>query len=289
MRQLKIVKSITDRKDATLDIYIKEITKENLLTTEQEIILAERIKTGDQIALNKLVTSNLRFVISVAKQYQNQGIDLLDLISEGNFGLIQAAKSFDETRGFRFVSYAVYFIRQSIMNAFSDHSRIVRLPINQLGTLAKVKKASVELEQILERNPLPDEIAAYTNIPLFDVELILSVSNKYNSLDEPINGDNDEENIVTLGSTLDNDNDNDTDENLSKESLFIELRLAVNTLTPKEKLVIEMFYGIDIPIHSLREISDKINLTKERVRQIKEKSVRKLRNDSRSKNLREFL
>lgn len=289
MRQLKIVKSITDRKDATLDIYIKEITKENLLTTEQEIILAERIKTGDQIALNKLVTSNLRFVISVAKQYQNQGIDLLDLISEGNFGLIQAAKSFDETRGFRFVSYAVYFIRQSIMNAFSDHSRIVRLPINQLGTLAKVKKASVELEQILERNPLPDEIAAYTNIPLFDVELILSVSNKYNSLDEPINGDNDEENIVTLGSTLDNDNDNDTDENLSKESLFIELRLAVNTLTPKEKLVIEMFYGIDTPIHSLREISDKINLTKERVRQIKEKSVRKLRNDSRSKNLREFL
>lgn len=286
MRQLKITKSITNRESASLDKYLQEIGKEELITAEEEVQLAKRIKEGDEEALEKLTRANLRFVVSVAKQYQNQGLSLPDLINEGNLGLIKAARRFDETRGFKFISYAVWWIRQSILQALAEQSRIVRLPLNQVGSLNKINKAYSKLEQEHEREPSTEELAEATDIPIEKVADTLRVSGKHISIDAPLIAGEES----TLVEVIPNNDSPTADAVLMKESLEKEVDRALSTLTERERDVIKLFYGIGVahPL-TLEEIGDKFNLTRERVRQIKEKAIRRLRHSSRSKLLLPYL
>ena len=286
MRQLKISKSITNRETASLDKYLQDIGKEEMINAEEEVQLAQRIKAGDQAALEKLVRANLRFVVSVAKQYQNQGLSLPDLINEGNLGLIKAAQRFDETRGFKFISYAVWWIRQSILQALAEQSRIVRLPLNQVGSLNKIKKESSRLEQKFERPPSPQEIAEALEIPEHKIDAALKISTRYVSMDAPISEDDDTKFIDVFV----NDDSSNTDEGLMRESLAKEIERSLATLTEKERDVINLYYGIGMPHGlTLEEIGSKFDLTRERVRQIKEKAIRRLKHTSRSKLLKAYL
>ncbi|MDP4291258.1 MAG: RNA polymerase sigma factor RpoD/SigA [Bacteroidota bacterium] len=286
MRQLKISKSITNRETASLDKYLQDIGKEEMINAEEEVQLAQRIKAGDQVALEKLVRANLRFVVSVAKQYQNQGLSLPDLINEGNLGLIKAAQRFDETRGFKFISYAVWWIRQSILQALAEQSRIVRLPLNQVGSLNKIKKESSRLEQKFERPPSPQEIAEALEIPEHKIDAALKISTRYVSMDAPISEDDDTKFIDVFV----NDDTSNTDDGLMRESLAKEIERSLATLTEKERDVINLYYGIGMPHGlTLEEIGSKFDLTRERVRQIKEKAIRRLKHTSRSKLLKAYL
>ena len=285
MRQLKISKQITDR-GSGLDRYLSDIAKEELLTAEEEVELAQRIKAGDQVALDKLVRANLRFVVSVAKQYQNQGLALPDLINEGNIGLIKAAKRFDETRGFKFISYAVWWIRQSILQAIAENSRIVRLPSNQLGVLNKIKKEISRLEQQLERPPSEAEISEHLDMPIDKIKSILENSGRHISIDAPLASDEDTNYIDVMP----NEDTPDTDEGLLHESLSTEIERSLSTLGDTERGVLKMVYGIGYPHPlSLDEIAIKFNLTRERVRQIKEKALKRLRQSTKSNNLKPYL
>ncbi|NCA75093.1 MAG: RNA polymerase sigma factor RpoD/SigA [Alphaproteobacteria bacterium] len=286
MRQLKISKSITNRETASLDKYLADIGKEELISADEEVQLAQRIRQGDQLALEKLCKANLRFVVSVAKQYQNQGLGLPDLINEGNVGLIKAARRFDETRGFKFISYAVWWIRQSILQALAEQSRIVRLPLNQVGSLSKMSKASIKLEQRFERSPSIDELAAELELPQQKVADTLRMSSRIISMDAPIDHD-DETKLVDV---FVNEDTPETDENLIRESLSHEVQRSLSTLTDKEREIINMFYGIGYPhSYTLEEIGSMFDLTRERVRQIKEKAIRRLKHSSRSKLLKSYL
>jgi RNA polymerase primary sigma factor len=286
MRQLKISKSITNRETASLDKYLQDIGREELITAEEEVELARRIKSGDDKALDKLVKANLRFVVSVAKQYQNQGLSLPDLINEGNLGLIKAAQRFDETRGFKFISYAVWWIRQSILQALAEQSRLVRLPLNQVGSLNKIKKATSRLEQEFERPPSVEEIANKLDIPEHKLDKALRITTRYVSMDAPIAEDEDTKFLDVFVS----DDTPRTDTNLMRESLNKEIQRSLSTLTEKERDVINLYYGIGMN-HGLTldEIGAKFNLTRERVRQIKEKAIRRLKHTSRSKLLKAYL
>ncbi len=287
MRQLKITKSITNRESQSLEKYLQEIGKVDLLTPEEEVDLAKRIKQGDQIALEKLTKANLRFVVSVAKQYQNQGLSLSDLINEGNLGLIKAAQRFDETRGFKFISYAVWWIRQSILQALAEQSRIVRLPLNKVGSLNKINKAFSELEQEYEREPSSDELAELLEIPTEEVETTLGVAARHVSMDAPfVEGEDN-----SLLDVLENAGTPGTDTDLAySESLRREINRSLNTLTERQCDVIKLYFGIGVehPM-SLEDIGDKFGLTRERVRQIKDKAINKLRSKSRSKLLKHYL
>lgn len=286
MRQLKITHSITNRDIKSLDKYLQDICSEELLTPEQEVQLAQRIKQGDQAALERLTKANLRFVVSVAKQYQNQGLSLPDLINEGNVGLIKAAKRFDETRGFKFISYAVWWIRQSILQAIAENSRIVRLPSNQLGALNKLKKEIAKLEQQLERPPSEEELAEILDIPEDKIKAIMGISGRHVSIDAPLASDED----VNFVDVLPNEDTPPTDDKLMQESLSQEIERSLSTLTPYEREVIKMYYGIGLPHPlSLDEIAMKFNLTRERVRQIKEKGIKRLKTSSKSKHLKAYL
>ena len=286
MRQLKITKSITNRESASLDKYLQEIGREDLITVEEEVELAQRIRKGDRVALEKLTRADLRFVVSVAKQYQNQGLSLPDLINEGNLGLIKAAEKFDETRGFKFISYAVWWIRQSILQALAEQSRIVRLPLNQVGSLNKISKALSKFEQENERRPSPDELLAEElDIPVDKISDTLKVSGRHISVDAPfVEGEDN-----TLLDVIVNDDSPMADKSLVNESLSREIDRALSTLSEREKQIVEMFFGINHQEMTLEEIGDKFNLTRERVRQIKEKAIRRLRNNSKSKLLKSYL
>ncbi|MDR3706559.1 MAG: RNA polymerase sigma factor RpoD/SigA [Paludibacteraceae bacterium] len=285
MRQLKITKSITNRESASLDKYLQEIGREDLITVEEEVELAQRIKKGDRIALEKLTRANLRFVVSVAKQYQNQGLSLPDLINEGNLGLIKAAEKFDETRGFKFISYAVWWIRQSILQALAEQSRIVRLPLNQVGSLNKINKAFSKFEQEHERKPSPEELADELEIPVDKISDTLKVSGRHISVDAPfVEGEDN-----SLLDVLVNDDSPNADRVLINESLSREIDRSLSTLTERESEIIKMFFGIGYQEMTLEEIGDKFGLTRERVRQIKEKAIRRLRANSRSKLLKSYL
>jgi RNA polymerase primary sigma factor len=286
MRQLKISKQITNRESQSLDKYLQEIGKVDLLTPDEEVELAKRIKEGDQLALEKLTKANLRFVVSVAKQYQNQGLSLGDLINEGNLGLIKAAQRFDETRGFKFISYAVWWIRQSILQALAEQSRIVRLPLNRVGSLNKISKTFSELEQKFEREPSPDELAEVLDVTTSEVVDTMKISGRHVSMDAPfVQG---EEN--SLLDVLENDSEEKPDSELMNDSLRREVQRALSTLTQRESDVITLYFGLNGE-HSmtLEEIGEKFNLTRERVRQIKEKAIRRLRHTSRSKALKPYL
>ncbi|MFV0267995.1 MAG: RNA polymerase sigma factor RpoD/SigA [Draconibacterium sp.] len=285
MRQLKITKSITNRESASLDKYLQEIGKEELITVEEEVELAQRIKKGDQAALEKLTRANLRFVVSVAKQYQNQGLSLPDLINEGNLGLIKAAEKFDETRGFKFISYAVWWIRQSILQALAEQSRIVRLPLNQVGSLNKINKAYSKFEQEHERKPSPEELADSLELPAEKVADTLRVSGRHVSVDAPFV---DGEDNSLLDVLVNNDSPN-ADRSLIMESLSKEIHRALATLTERESDIIRLFFGIGCQEMTLEEIGERFGLTRERVRQIKEKAIRRLRHTSRSKLLKTYL
>jgi RNA polymerase primary sigma factor len=286
MRQLKITHSITNRDIKSLDKYLQDICSEELLTPEQEVQLAQRIKQGDQAALERLTKANLRFVVSVAKQYQNQGLSLPDLINEGNVGLIKAAKRFDETRGFKFISYAVWWIRQSILQAIAENSRIVRLPSNQLGALNKLKKEISKLEQQLERPPSEEELAELLDIPEDKIKAIMGISGRHVSIDAPLASDED----VNFVDVLPNEDTPPTDDKLMQESLSQEIERSLSTLTEYEREVIKMYFGIGLPHPlSLDEIAMKFNLTRERVRQIKEKGIKRLKTSSKSKHLKAYL
>jgi RNA polymerase primary sigma factor len=285
MRQLKITKSITNRESASLDKYLQEIGREDLTTVEEEVELAQAIKKGDREALDKLTRANLRFVVSVAKQYQNQGLSLPDLINEGNLGLIKAAEKFDETRGFKFISYAVWWIRQSILQALAEQSRIVRLPLNQVGSLNKINKAFQKFEQENERRPSAEELAEELDVPVEKVSDSLKVSGRHVSMDAPfVEGEDN-----SLLDVLVNDEAPAADETLMRESLQKEIERALSTLTERESDIIKMFFGIGCQEMTLEEIGDKFQLTRERVRQIKEKAIRRLRQDSRCKLLKSYL
>ncbi len=286
MRQLKITKSITNRESASLDKYLQEIGREELITADEEVVLAKKIRDGDQGALEKLTKSNLRFVVSVAKQYQNQGLSLPDLINEGNLGLIKAAKRFDETRGFKFISYAVWWIRQSILQALAEQSRIVRLPLNQVGSLNKINKAFSKLEQQFEREPSAEELSDILELPQDKVADTMRVSGRHVSMDAPfVNG---EEN--SLLDVLVNHDSPRADNTLMTESLQREIERSLSTLTERERDVVKLFFGIGINHGlTLEEIGAKFDLTRERVRQIKEKAIRRLRHNSRSKLLKTYL
>jgi RNA polymerase primary sigma factor len=286
MRQLKITKSITNRESASLDKYLQEIGREELITAEEEVALAKRIREGDQVALEKLTRSNLRFVVSVAKQYQNQGLSLPDLINEGNLGLIKAAKRFDETRGFKFISYAVWWIRQSILQALAEQSRIVRLPLNQVGSLNKINKAYSKLEQEFEREPSAEELSAVLDLPEDKVADTMRVSGRHVSMDAPFaNGEDN-----SLLDVLVNHDSPRADNQLMSESLQKEIERSLSTLTERERDVIKLFFGIGCNHGlTLEEIGAKFDLTRERVRQIKEKAIRRLRHNSRSKLLKAYL
>ena len=286
MRQLKITHSITNRDIKSLDKYLQDICSEELLTPEQEVQLAQRIKQGDQAALERLTKANLRFVVSVAKQYQNQGLSLPDLINEGNVGLIKAAKRFDETRGFKFISYAVWWIRQSILQAIAENSRIVRLPSNQLGALNKLKKEIAKLEQQLERPPSDEELSELLDIPEDKIKAIMGISGRHVSIDAPLASDED----VNFVDVLPNEDTPPTDSKLMQESLSQEIERSLSTLTEYEREVIKMYFGIGLPHPlSLDEIAMKFNLTRERVRQIKEKGIKRLKSSSKSKHLKAYL
>ncbi|MDR1679872.1 MAG: RNA polymerase sigma factor RpoD/SigA [Prevotellaceae bacterium] len=285
MRQLKITKSITNRESASLDKYLQEIGREDLITVEEEVELAQRIKKGDRLALEKLTRANLRFVVSVAKQYQNQGLSLPDLINEGNLGLIKAAEKFDETRGFKFISYAVWWIRQSILQALAEQSRIVRLPLNQVGSLNKINKAFSKFEQENERRPSPEELADELEIPVEKIADTLKVSGRHISVDAPfVEGEDN-----SLLDVLVNDDSPNADRVLINESLAREIDRSLSTLTERESDIIKMFFGIGSQEMTLEEIGDRFGLTRERVRQIKEKAIRRLRANSRSKLLKSYL
>jgi RNA polymerase primary sigma factor len=286
MRQLKITKSITNRETASLDKYLQDIGKEELITADEEVQLAQKVKQGDQLALEKLVKANLRFVVSVAKQYQNQGLSLPDLINEGNLGLIKAAKRFDETRGFKFISYAVWWIRQSILQALAEQSRIIRLPLNQVGSLNKIKKATSKLEQEFERTPSAEEIAEKLEMPDYKIDAAKKITTRYISMDAPLTQDDETKFLDVFVS----DESSHTDDTLMRESLAREIQRSLATLTKKERDVINLYYGIGMPHGlTLEEIGAKFDLTRERVRQIKEKAIRRLKHTSRSKLLKAYL
>ena len=285
MRQLKITKSITNRESASLDKYLQEIGKEELISVEEEVELAQRIKKGDKEALEKLTKANLRFVVSVAKQYQNQGLSLPDLINEGNLGLIKAAEKFDETRGFKFISYAVWWIRQSILQALAEQSRIVRLPLNQVGSLNKINKAFARFEQEHERTPSAEELANELELPKEKVTDTLRVAGRHISVDAPF-ADGEDNSLLDVLVNTDSPN---ADRGLINESLATEVERALEILTDRERDIIRYFFGIGCSEMTLEEIGEKFDLTRERVRQIKEKAIRKLRTSSRSKLLKSYL
>jgi len=286
MRQLKISKSITNRETASLDKYLQDIGKEELITPEEEVSLAQKIKTGDQEALEKLCRANLRFVVSVAKQYQNQGLSLPDLINEGNLGLIKAAKRFDETRGFKFISYAVWWIRQSILQSLAEQARIIRLPLNQVGSLSKLNKTSSKLEQKFERPPSADELAIAMDLPEKKIRETMKMSTRTISVDAPLDQDED----LRFLDVFVSEDVPGTDEPLIRESLAREIQRSLATLAEKEREIINLFYGIGVPHnYTLEEIGDMFDLTRERVRQIKEKAIRRLKHSSRSKLLKAYL
>ncbi len=287
MRQLKITKSITNRESQSLEKYLQEIGKVELISPEEEVKLAIRIKQGDQKALDKLTKANLRFVVSVAKQYQNQGLTLPDLINEGNLGLIKAAQRFDETRGFKFISYAVWWIRQSILQALAEQSRIVRLPLNKVGLTNRIQKAYSQLEQQFEREPSPEELAEILELDIEEVSSTLGIGGRHVSVDTPLSEGEDN----TLIDVMENPNAERAETNIEhKESLKQEIDRSLKTLTERQKEVICFFFGIgvDHPM-SLEDIGERFNLTRERVRQIKDKAITKLRSNSRSKMLRSYL
>jgi RNA polymerase primary sigma factor len=285
---LKITKQFTNRESQSLDRYLQEIGKVDLITSEEEIELALKIKKGDQTALDKLTKANLRFVVSVAKQYQNKGLSLNDLINEGNLGLIKAAKKFDETRGFKFISYAVWWIRQSIMQAIADQSRMVRLPLNRVGALTKIGKAASALEQELERKPTPEEIAQELEMSVEDVAYALKHAGRHVSMDAPISqGDDSKSSLLDL---LSNNEQPQPDKTLLEDSLKRDIESALSTLSEREAQVIKLYFGLDNEhAATLEEIGEMLNLTRERVRQIKEKALLRLRHASRSKNLKVYL
>ncbi|MDR2586070.1 MAG: RNA polymerase sigma factor RpoD/SigA [Prevotellaceae bacterium] len=285
MRQLKITKSITNRESASLDKYLQEIGREELITVEEEVELAQRIRKGEQEALEKLTKANLRFVVSVAKQYQNQGLSLPDLINEGNLGLIKAAEKFDETRGFKFISYAVWWIRQSILQALAEQSRIVRLPLNQVGSLNKINRALSKFEQEHERAPSPDELSEILDIPRDKIADTLRVSGRHVSVDAPF-VDGEDNNLLDV--LVNNDSPN-ADRGLVYESLNKEIERALSTLTERERDIVKYFFGIGTQEMTLEEIGEYFGLTRERVRQIKEKAIRRLRHSARSKLLKSYL
>ncbi len=287
MRQLKITKRVTNRETVSLDKYLQEIGRVDLISADEEVDLARRIRDGDQEALEKLTKANLRFVVSVSKQYQNQGLSLPDLINEGNLGLIKAAQRFDETRGFKFISYAVWWIRQSILQALAEQSRIVRLPLNKIGSINKIKKAFSELEQKYEREPSHIEIADSLDFTEKDVKDNLKISGRHVSIDAPVSNDDDSSNMSDL---MINDDSPNPDEFLLHESLQNEIERTLTTLTAREADVIRLYFGLTEkhPL-TLEEIGERFDLTRERVRQIKEKAIRRLRLNSRCKNLKSYL
>ena len=285
MRQLKITKSITNRESASLDKYLQEIGREELVTPDEEVELAQRIRKGDQEALEKLTRANLRFVVSVAKQYQNQGLSLPDLINEGNLGLIKAAEKFDETRGFKFISYAVWWIRQSILQALAEQSRIVRLPLNQVGSLNKINKALSKFEQENERQPSNEELSEMIDVPKDKISDTLRVGSRHVSVDAPFLEGEDN----SLLDVLPNDDSPSADRGLVNESLNTEIERALSTLTDREREIIKSFFGIGCQEMTLEEIGERFGLTRERVRQIKEKAIRRLKSPSRSKLLKSYL
>ncbi|MFM2038389.1 MAG: hypothetical protein RL432_1328 [Bacteroidota bacterium] len=287
MRQLKITKSITNRESQSLDKYLQDIGREELITAEEEVELARKIKAGDQKALEKLTRANLRFVVSVAKQYQNQGLTLPDLINEGNLGLIKAAQKFDETRGFKFISYAVWWIRQSILQALAEQARIVRLPLNQVGSLNKINKAFSRLEQEFERAPSAEELAEALEVPEEKIKESLNVAGRHVSVDAPLSANEDGGTLIDV---MVNTESERTDSGLMNESLQREIERSLSTLTHKEREIIRLFFGIGMNHGlTLEEIGSKFNLTRERVRQIKEKAIRRLRHTSRNKLLKTYL
>lgn len=287
MRQLKITQSITNRADKSLEKYLNEISKEEMITIDEETRLARRIREGDQAALDKLTRANLRFVVSVAKQYQNQGLPLIDLINEGNLGLIKAGKKFDETRGFKFISYAVWWIRQTILEALSEKSRIIRIPLNQVGSLSKINHTISKLEQDLERLPTHEEISVVLDIPEYKIASTVKSSLKHASIDAPLGGDSESSTMLEV---LLNPDSLSADSLLIKESLGIEIERSLDILDERSKDVIKMFYGIGEPSpRSLDEISQKLEISRERTRQIKEKGLKKLRVQARSKLLKQYL
>ncbi len=284
MRQLKITKSITNRESASLDKYLQEIGRKELISVDEEVELAQRIREGDQAALDKLVNANLRFVVSVAKQYQNQGLSLPDLIDEGNLGLIKAAQKFDETRGFKFISYAVWWIRQSILQALAEQARIVRLPLNQVGSLNKIGKELSKFEQEHERRPSAEELAERLDIPVDKISDTLKVSGRHVSVDAPfVDGEDN-----SLLDVLPNDDSPMADSTLTQESLSKEVNRALDQLNPRERDILKMFFGIGCQEMTLEEIGAKFDLTRERVRQIKEKAIRRLKGQK-SKLLKSYL
>ncbi len=286
MRQLKITKQVTNRETASLDKYLQEIGKVDLITAEQEVELAQRIKDGDQVALEVLTKANLRFVVSVAKQYQNQGLTLPDLINEGNLGLIKAAKRFDETRGFKFISYAVWWIRQSILQALAEQSRIVRLPLNKIGSINKINKTFAFLEQAHEREPSAEEIAKELDMTVNDVKESLKNSGRHVSMDAPLVEGEDS----NLYDVLNSGESPNPDRSLLHESLKTEIERALETLTPREADVVRLYFGLgEQHAMTLEEIGETFDLTRERVRQIKEKAIRRLKHTSRSKILKTYL
>lgn len=285
MRQLKISKSFTNRESASLDKYLQEIGHEELLSVEEEVELAQKIKKGDRRALERLTRANLRFVVSVAKQYQNQGLSLPDLINEGNVGLIKAAEKFDETRGFKFISYAVWWIRQSILQAIAEQSRIVRLPLNQVGSVNKINRELNKFEQEHERRPSVDEIADRIDLPEDKIEEAMKANNRHISMDAPfVDGEDN-----SLLDVLADNNMPMADKALVQESLRKEIDRAIELLNDREQKVVRAFFGIGSPEMTLEEIGDKYNLTRERVRQIKEKAIRRLRHNTKNKLLKTYL
>jgi len=286
MRQLKITKQVTNRETASLDKYLQEIGRVELITAEEEVRLAQLIKKGDAKALERLTKANLRFVVSVAKQYQNQGLTLGDLINEGNLGLIKAAQRFDETRGFKFISYAVWWIRQSILQALAEQSRIVRLPLNKIGSINKINKTFSKLEQEYEHEPSPEEIAEAMSMNIDDIKEALRTSGRHVSMDAPLQQGEDS----TLMDVLGDDDQPNPDHTLIKESLRREVERALYTLTTREADVIRLYFGLagEQPM-TLEEIGERFDLTRERVRQIKEKAIRRLKHTSRSKILKTYL
>jgi RNA polymerase primary sigma factor len=289
MRQLKITKQITNRENLSLDKYLQEIGREALITPEQEVELAKKIKSGDQMALNKLTKANLRFVVSVSKQYQNQGLTLPDLINEGNLGLIKAAQRFDETRGFKFISYAVWWIRQSILQALAEQARIVRLPLNKIGNINKINRAFSELEQVHEREPSVHEIAEALELSTDEVETSLRNNSRAVSMDAPLSDESDSGTLYDVLGSLDSKR---PDSNLMDQSLKEEIERALQTLTPRESDVLKLYFGIEASAKTnltLEEIGMKFDLTRERVRQIKEKAIRRLKHSSRSAILLKYL
>jgi len=286
MRQLKITKQVTNRETASLDKYLQEIGKVELITADMEVELAQRIKAGDQIALEKLTKANLRFVVSVAKQYQNQGLTLPDLINEGNLGLIKAARRFDETRGFKFISYAVWWIRQSILQALAEQSRIVRLPLNKIGSINKINKTFARLEQQTERPPSAEEIAKELDMTITEVKESLKNAGRHVSMDAPLIEGEDS----NLYDVLNSGESPNPDKTLLHESLRVEIERALETLTPREGDVVRLYFGLgDEHPMTLEEIGETFDLTRERVRQIKEKAIRRLKHTSRSRILKTYL